>query len=650
MKIEGGNLFFCCEKKRTFSRMGKFFCGLIFMVFVLRMWDQTVYGAVIASGNVTDTEGNKCGTLKWSIDSDGTFTVTGEGPGATYRPEGENHYDRMCPWDDYRDKIKKVVFMCKFSGTPIYHVNGGASLNSWFVDCTNLVSYSDIPDGVTDMSATFYKCESLQECGSIPDSVVVMQYTFAECKMLQRAPELPANLEDGVKFMYKNSEVGVEAFALGMTFSECSILKATPFFDECKKVNILPGTFWECNNLVTIQKLPANIKQLMNTFNNCNKVSGVFCSEAEQLEIVGTPFQNFSIENSYILFVKAKDNTLFDTMKEQSGASMRAYKWDDEFSIIFDTNEGDAISNRKIVMEYGVNMTNAINYVYSTQINEKYYTDVLDVLGSLPEPERPGLNFDGWYYDEELTDKVADTDVINPSLKDLNNKRMTIYAKWEDRTGPQIYGYVLDGEWFNRPQMINFMVRDNPNGGLKKIEMFKVEGNKRIKYWDVDLDGAELYGFKYTFGDSETKLFEGITTWEVIAEDVSGNVGRKEFEIKLDYTSPVIKTNSPYDNGEEIIYIEGESVEVTGLDNVSGPLLLKINPSNSQNIFIDSLITPVEFMGDFKIEYDFLIDDGIQGYVLYVEDKAGNIATRVIIRDKNLLKQIKRVIPRDNYD
>lgn len=629
--------------------MKKLICCIAIVLLVF-LYTECVQAQVIASGDVTDTDGNKCGTLKWSIDSEGTFTVTGKGPGATYRPGGENEYDRMCPWDEYRSLIRNVIFDCEFTGAASCTYKNGASINSWFVECVNLESYSDIPYGVTDMSAAFYKCYNLKRCGKIPDSVVVMQYTFSKCKSLVNPPELPTNLEDGLRAVYKGESVGIDTYALGLTFSGCINLKSTPSFENCNKIYSLVGTFTDCNNLVTIANLPSNINYLFNTFNNCNSVRGVFSSECVSVRIDGTPFLNFSNNNEYILFAKLKDADLFQIIKSQAGNNFRGYQWDDEFIIDFEPNAAFPLADRKLIMEYGVDYTNDIDLEYKEQISNGYYVKLPQVIGNLPIPKKAGLTFDGWYYDEQLTRKVFDGDVVNPSTYDLNRGEMTLYAKWVDKQSPAVYIYFLDEEWHNKPVTVEFDIYENIYGGLKKVELYQVLENGDKLFWDENIDDEKTrFEFGYTFGDVASKLYEGITYWKVKAEDLAGNIAFVEFQVKLDYTSPVIMTDSKYDDGQEIVYIDKESVQVWGEDSLSGPAILRINPSNAQNQFIDTEYTPY-VTEEFKIKYTFPENKDIHGYVLYMEDKAGNIATRVIIRDKDILARIKRVISRSNYD
>ena len=195
-----------------------------------------------------------------------------------------------------------------------------------------------------------------------------------------------------------------------------------------------------------------------------------------------------------------------------------------------------------------------------------------------------------------------------------------------------------------------FSVYDNINGGLKKVVLQRIEENIPEDYYVFPIEEGTLAGeFFYTFGDADSKLFEGITNWQVVADDISGNQTKLQITIRLDYTPPVIFTDSLYDNGTELLYDDRMSVLVRGEDLLSGMGILRVNPSDLQNTFLNMEVTPYQ-TDDFVISYKYPGKEGRHGYVLYAEDKAGNISTRVVVTQKTLASHVKRVIPRENYD
>ena len=87
------------------------------------------------------------------------------------------------------------------------------------------------------------------------------------------------------------------------------------------------------------------------------------------------------------------------TIPEGTYGNIELYvRWDiDSFKLIFDVNEGDSIDS--ITYQYGKSIT------------------------TLPTPFRNGYDFEGWYHDGNLTDKVT-----LPFTMPASDK--TIYAKW----------------------------------------------------------------------------------------------------------------------------------------------------------------------------------------------------------------------------
>lgn len=622
----------------------------VFFLTVILTDGQNVLAGELAGGPVTDTEGNRCGTLWWSLDEDGTFTVTGSGPGATYRPAGKDEGDLKCPWNGYRDRIRYVQFHCVFTGAALYHFEYGASINSWFVNCANLEGYSDIPYGVTDMSAAFLNCTSLKQCGMVPDSVVTMMYCFANCKSLTNPPALSAGLRDDCFEIYEDKTIMQPSSGLGMTFAGCEKLLATPEFSRCTRIKELLGTFTDCTNLVTIQNIPANVTDFYDTFRNCVSVRGVFSCEAPSVSFIGQTFENFACNNEYILFVKADDEAVYEKMCEDALEPFRGYRWDDLFTVHFHTNGGGNLASRQLIMEYGTLYTNEIDPLYQNQISNFYYETALAVLGEFPIPVKEGLTFDGWYLDSSLTELFDAHSLVNPPTDILKQKNVMLYAGWKDYECPQINVDYLDKDWSRVPVTVNMDISDNINGGLRSVVLQKMEEGSALDYFVFPVEEGMLSGkFSYTFGDATDKLFEGITYWRVVAVDLSGNMTRCDITIRLDYTPPVISTDSVYDSGSELLYDDRTQVLVSGEDTLSGMGILRIHPSDLQNQLLNTEVTPYQTDG-FQISYHYPVKEGRRGYVLYAEDKAGNIATRVVVTQKTLAQHIKRVIPRKNYD
>lgn len=52
------------------------------------------------------------------------------------------------------------------------------------MNCSNLVSISNIPGSVKSLYATFYGCSKLSAAIAIPSEVEDMKYTFYQCTLM----------------------------------------------------------------------------------------------------------------------------------------------------------------------------------------------------------------------------------------------------------------------------------------------------------------------------------------------------------------------------------------------------------------------------------------------------------------------------------
>ena len=126
--------------------------------------------AIVASGNC----GANDDKLTWTLTSNGTLTISGEGEMKDYA-DGE--------WEDRKSEIKKIV------------IESGVTKIGYFAftDCTSLTDVV-IPDSVTCIdNSAFLRCTNLNEI-SLPDSVIRLgSGVFEDCTNL-KSVRLPQNL------------------------------------------------------------------------------------------------------------------------------------------------------------------------------------------------------------------------------------------------------------------------------------------------------------------------------------------------------------------------------------------------------------------------------------------------------------------------
>ena len=143
--------------------------------------------SIVASGDCGASGSN----VKWTLDSEGTLTISGKGEMKDY------FWSSYVPWYSNRESIKTAVIENGVTSIGDYAFDGCSSLSSItlpasltsignvaFCDCSSLTSIT-IPDGVTSIGQiAFSGCSSLSSI-SIPKSVTQIEYgAFSNCPKL----------------------------------------------------------------------------------------------------------------------------------------------------------------------------------------------------------------------------------------------------------------------------------------------------------------------------------------------------------------------------------------------------------------------------------------------------------------------------------
>ena len=142
--------------------------------------------------------------------------------------------------------------------------SGVISMTNGFRACTSLVDISKvvIPSGVTSLRYTFYGCSALKDISSlvIPSTVTSLNETFRGCTSMTVAPD-----------MSKASGVEDATYA----FQDCQSLINAPDLRNCTSLWGMGAMFKGCTSLVTAPTLPANVKNMMETFSGCTSLADV---------------------------------------------------------------------------------------------------------------------------------------------------------------------------------------------------------------------------------------------------------------------------------------------------------------------------------------------------------------------------------------
>ncbi len=224
----------------------------------------------VPAGAAEISESGTCGeNLTWTLDEEGTLTISGTGPMADY-----DRYERVyAPWFSSRSSIKKVVvesgitsignsafFLCE-SLTSIYLPESICSIfTEGFACCTSLTSI-DIPESVTSIDyGAFASCESLISI-DLPESITsIAVYAFYGCKSLTSMylPKGVSSINDSA-FRYCTSLTNIE-------------------LPECI-TSIGKGAFASCGSLTSID-IPEGVTSIGdNAFANCASLTAINVKE-----------------------------------------------------------------------------------------------------------------------------------------------------------------------------------------------------------------------------------------------------------------------------------------------------------------------------------------------------------------------------------
>ena len=191
-----------------------------------------------------------CGAnATWTLDSNGTLTVSGEGDMYFYGTDSNGNFVmpsnislEYIGWNDYRDRIRSVVIgegitsVCMFA----------------FESCTNLTSVS-LPQSLVDLDGFRY-CTSLTKI-VIPDGVKYIHNSAFKGTGLESVylPDRVIEIEPSV-------------------FEDCTSLKTVrmPSSVEVMSWSVFEG----CTNLTSVT-LPEGVTRLDNTFRGCSSLKSV---------------------------------------------------------------------------------------------------------------------------------------------------------------------------------------------------------------------------------------------------------------------------------------------------------------------------------------------------------------------------------------
>ena len=198
----------------------------------------------VLSASACAETGGTCGeNLTWTLDNEGTLTISGTGAMDNYNNNS---------WKDYNQKIRSLII--DDGVTSIGH--------QAFYDCSNLTAIT-IPSSVTDIGdGAFFGCSSLTSV-VIPSSVKkISGGTFYWCTSLTDVT-IPSSV----------TSIGVEAF------HGCSSLTSVEI--PYGVTTVESGAFMGCSSMATAA-IPASVTSIGSTaFIGCNSLTDVYYGGTE---------------------------------------------------------------------------------------------------------------------------------------------------------------------------------------------------------------------------------------------------------------------------------------------------------------------------------------------------------------------------------
>ena len=269
------------------------------------------------------TASGKCGkNLTWTLDGDGTLTISGTGNMGNYNLISDNgSYRTSAPWGKYYSSITSVVINdgitsigdYAFDGcsnlTSVTIGNSVTSIGSWAFDgCSSLTSVT-IGNSVTSIGrSAFENCSSLTSV-TIPDSVrSIGECAFRYCDSLTSVtiPDSVTSIEWGA-FSSCSSLTSVTIPDSVRSIGECAFRycdSLTSVTIPYSVTSIEGGAFYGCSSLTSVT-IPDSVTSIGDyAFGGCDSLSDIYYKgTASQWEAVKVEAFNNPLENATIHYV-----------------------------------------------------------------------------------------------------------------------------------------------------------------------------------------------------------------------------------------------------------------------------------------------------------------------------------------------------------
>ena len=258
---------------------------------------DTVYGTVsgVPSGDC-GAEGNE-ENVHWTLDSDGTMTISGSGAMGSYSYDRGNN-TTTTPWDSKRKEITKVVIEGDVTSIGDNAFSGCANLES--VDLSGASS-------LTAIGTSFFDCTKLDDVELNEGLVTIGGSAFSVCTSL-KSIHIPSTV----------MAIG------GWCFQECYGLEEVTFANNSQLTTIEGAAFIDCYGLKKIT-IPKRVKEIQEDAVQGNRygafessgLESVIFEPGSQLETVAQ-FAFFGC-NNLTIYRSDEDTNVNAALNEKSG-------------------------------------------------------------------------------------------------------------------------------------------------------------------------------------------------------------------------------------------------------------------------------------------------------------------------------------------
>ncbi len=253
--------------------------------------------------------------------------------------------------------------------------------------------------------------------------------------------------------------------------------------------------------------------------------------------------------------------------------------------------------------------------------------------------QKVGYKFSGWSIEPDGSGGLLpDKYVISNDFSEKDKDVITLYAQWKDVKPPVIIPTGGNGidlaedelvyEWTNQDVVLQFTAEDT-GSGMKTLHLESEDG--KIKVTDKDKI-------------KKTITKEGISSYDLTAEDNTGNKSVLHITVKIDKIPPTADNEDGYVFDSSGIMTETIKAHDEGGSGIKSFELYSGNSEDEENPSLTLLKTADSVSGDnAELTYTFeddMVSDSMY-YTLVIADNAGNVTKKVFHVDAALSIQAK---------